>query len=146
MADESFAVLFPGQGAQFVGMAGDWLQEHPPALRLFERAAGVLGYDLLDICRQGPAAKLATTAVSQPAILVTSLAMLEVLRVQADSPLAGSGEQPATAGLSLGEYTALVHAGMHLKTPSIRLDQKMATTSLDSRDRLEGGPKTDRKR
>ena len=127
MADESFAVLFPGQGAQFVGMAGDWLQEHPPALRLFERAAGVLGYDLLDICRQGPAAKLATTAVSQPAILVTSLAMLEVLRVQADSPLAGSGEQPATAGLSLGEYTALVHAGS--------LDFESAVRVVDVRGR-----------
>lgn len=111
MADASFAVLFPGQGAQFVGMAGDWCDACEPARRIFDRGSAVLGYDLLDICRTGPSERLESTAVSQPAILATSLAMLELLRSAADSPFAGPGIEPATAGLSLGEYTALVHSG-----------------------------------
>ena len=107
------ALLFPGQGAQSVGMAGDWCDGHAAAAELFRRAGSVLGYDLLGICRNGPAATLNTTAVSQPAILVTSLAALEVLRSRAAGE-GGSGPVDAatiTAGLSLGEYTALVFAG-----------------------------------
>ena len=107
------AVLFPGQGAQAVGMLGDWIDGHPSAARLFARAADLLGYDLAAVCRSGPAQSLDTTAVSQPAILVTSLALLEVLRARdADKP-GGCVVDGAvvTAGLSLGEYTALVFAG-----------------------------------
>ena len=107
------AVLFPGQGAQTVGMLGDWIDGHPSAARLFARAAELLGYDLAAVCRSGPAQSLDTTAVSQPAILVTSLALLEVLRARdADKP-GGCAVDGAvvTAGLSLGEYTALVFAG-----------------------------------
>ena len=102
------ALVFPGQGAQSVGMAGDWVEACPAAAALFSRAATILGYDLLGLCRSGPAERLNTTAVSQPAILVTSLAALEVLRGRPDSPLAAA---TVTAGLSLGEYTALVFAG-----------------------------------
>lgn len=102
------AVVFPGQGAQSVGMAGDWVEGCPAAADLFRRASAILGYDLLAVCRAGPAARLNTTAVSQPAILVTSLAALEVLRTRPDHPL---DAVPVTAGLSLGEYTALVFAG-----------------------------------
>ena len=111
--DPAVAVLFPGQGAQAVGMLGDWIDGHPSAARLFSRAADLLGYDLAAICRAGPAHVLDTTAVSQPAILVTSLALLEVLRARdADKP-GGCPVDGAvvTAGLSLGEYTALVFAG-----------------------------------
>jgi [acyl-carrier-protein] S-malonyltransferase len=102
------AIVFPGQGAQAVGMAGDWCDSSPAAKALFARAADILGYDLLAICREGPAEKLHTTAVSQPAILVTSLAALEVLRLREGHPLDAA---TVTAGLSLGEYTALVFAG-----------------------------------
>ena len=102
------AILFPGQGAQTVGMAGDWVETCPQATALFARAAERLGYDLLAICRSGPADRLNATSVSQPAILVTSLATLEVLRVREPHPLDAA---TITAGLSLGEYTALVFAG-----------------------------------
>jgi [acyl-carrier-protein] S-malonyltransferase len=102
------ALLFPGQGAQAVGMAGDWCDGNPAAAELFSRARSILGYDLLEICRHGPAEKLDSTAVSQPAILVTSLAALEVLRARDPAPLEAA---TITAGLSLGEYTALVFAG-----------------------------------
>jgi [acyl-carrier-protein] S-malonyltransferase len=89
-------------------MAGAWVEESPAARDRFARAADILGYDLLALCREGPAERLHTTAVSQPAILVTSLAMLDVLRARAGHPLDAA---PVTAGLSLGEYTALVFAG-----------------------------------
>ena len=92
-------MLFPGQGAQSVGMAGDWVAEHPPAAELFTRGSEILGYDLLAICRSGPAERLGSTAVSQPAILVTSLAALEVLRARDPAALAAA---TVTAGLSLG--------------------------------------------
>ena len=103
------ALLFPGQGAQSVGMVGEWIDGHPAALALFDRASTILGYDLAAICKSGPPERLDTTAVSQPAILVTSLALLEVLRGRPEGAAADGAV--VTAGLSLGEYTALVFAG-----------------------------------
>ena len=103
----SAALVFPGQGAQTVGMLGDWCDGHPAALELFTRASSILGYDLAAICRHGPAEKLNATSVSQPAILVTSLAALEVLKSRDPALISGAS---ITAGLSLGEYTALVFA------------------------------------
>lgn len=100
--------LFPGQGAQTVGMGAELCKALPAAANLFARASSVLGYDLLDLCTNGPAEKLNATDVSQPAIFVASLAALEQLR--ATEPDAEAGVF-ATAGLSLGEYTALAFAG-----------------------------------
>lgn len=102
------AFLFPGQGAQTVGMAAALCQTLPAAADLFARAAAVLGYDLLAVCANGPAERLNATDVSQPAIFVASLAALEQLK--ATEPDAAEGVT-ATAGLSLGEYTALAFAG-----------------------------------
>src|SRR5215470_4041221 len=102
------AFLFPGQGAQTVGMAGVLCGALPAARALFDRASGVLGYDLLDVCVNGPAERLNATDVSQPAIFVASLAALEQLKVTEPDVLPNV---VATAGLSLGEYTALVFAG-----------------------------------
>jgi [acyl-carrier-protein] S-malonyltransferase len=101
------AFLFPGQGAQVVGMAGALCQSLPAARALFDRAATILGYDLLAVCVNGPADRLNATDVSQPAIFVASLAALEQLKASEPDSLA---EVIATAGLSLGEYTALVYA------------------------------------
>lgn len=102
------AFLFPGQGAQHVGMGGQLAASLPAAKALFDEAHAVLGYDLLAVCLTGPADKLNATDVSQPAIFVSSLAALEQLK--ATEPAALDGVE-ATAGLSLGEYTALVFAG-----------------------------------
>jgi [acyl-carrier-protein] S-malonyltransferase len=102
------AFLFPGQGAQTVGMAGPLCQALPAAHALFQEASAALGYDLLDVCVNGPAERLNATDVSQPAIFVASLAALEQLK--ATEP-AAANEVVAAAGLSLGEYTALVFAG-----------------------------------
>jgi [acyl-carrier-protein] S-malonyltransferase len=102
------AFLFPGQGAQVVGMAGALCQTLPAAKALFDWASSALGYDLLDVCVHGPAERLNATDVSQPAIFVASLAALEQLKVTEPDTFPTVA---ATAGLSLGEYTALVYAG-----------------------------------
>jgi [acyl-carrier-protein] S-malonyltransferase len=102
------AFLFPGQGAQYVGMGAALAASLPAAKALFDQASGLLGYDLLAVCTNGPAERLNATDVSQPAIFVASLAALESLKQSDPSALDGV---VATAGLSLGEYTALVFAG-----------------------------------
>ena len=102
------AFLFPGQGAQTVGMCKALCEEFPAAQQLFERASELLGYDLADVCFNGPAEKLNSTDVSQPALYVSSMAALEKLKH--DSPEVYENCQGA-AGLSLGEYTAIAFAG-----------------------------------
>ena len=102
------AILFPGQGAQTVGMGAELAARLPAAKALFDRASEVLGYDLLALCATGPAERLNATDVGQPAIFVASLAALEDLKATEPEALAGV---VATAGLSLGEYTALAFAG-----------------------------------
>jgi len=102
------AFLFPGQGAQYVGMGAALAGALPAAKALFDQASAVLGYDLLDVCTNGPAERLNATDVSQPAIFVASLAALESLK---QSEPDAAKDVVATAGLSLGEYTALVFAG-----------------------------------
>jgi [acyl-carrier-protein] S-malonyltransferase len=102
------AFLFPGQGAQTVGMCRELDRELPAVRELFDRAAEVLGYDLRTLCFEGPDDALESTDVSQPAIFVASLAALESLK--AADPIVLQECQGA-AGLSLGEYTALVFAG-----------------------------------
>lgn len=102
------AFLFPGQGAQAVGMGQQLIEAHPAARSLFDQAAAILGYDLAALCREGPAERLNATNISQPAIFVASLAALESLRQSDPNAKAGC---TAAAGLSLGEYTALVFAG-----------------------------------
>jgi [acyl-carrier-protein] S-malonyltransferase len=102
------AFLFPGQGAQYVGMGAALAGASDAARALFDRASAALGYDLLGVCTNGPAERLNATDVSQPAIFVASLAALESLN-RNEPEVAGS--VVATAGLSLGEYSALVFAG-----------------------------------
>jgi [acyl-carrier-protein] S-malonyltransferase len=102
------AFLFPGQGAQFVGMGRELCAKVPAARQLFDEARDVLGYDLADLCQNGPAERLNATDVSQPAIFVASLAALESLQASDPDAVNACG---GTAGLSLGEYTALVFAG-----------------------------------
>lgn len=102
------AFLFPGQGAQFVGMGRGLCDEVPAARALFDRANDLLGFDLKATCFDGPADALEATDVSQPAIFVASLAALEALKATDPGLVAGAA---GAAGLSLGEYTALVFAG-----------------------------------
>ncbi|MCA9170491.1 MAG: ACP S-malonyltransferase [Planctomycetales bacterium] len=102
------AFLFPGQGAQVVGMGQALAADVPAAAERFAEARDVLGYDLAEICFSGPAERLNSTVYSQPALFVCSLAAVEKLR--RDRPDVVDGVA-GCAGLSLGEYTALVFAG-----------------------------------
>ncbi|XP_024358425.1 uncharacterized protein [Physcomitrium patens] len=104
----STAFLFPGQGAQAVGM-GSEVHTIPAAAALYSKANEILGYDLLDISINGPKEKLDSTVVSQPAIYVASLAAVEALRAR-ENGQAIIDSVDVTCGLSLGEYTALAFA------------------------------------
>ena len=125
--------IFPGQGAQYVGMGKDTVERYPQARSLFERANDILGYDLQQICFEGPEEKLNSTVYSQPAIFVVSAALLEILQ--------SSGKQTdpdVTAGLSMGEYTALYAAGLISFDDTLRLVQKRGQAMQAAADVSEG--------
>jgi len=100
--------MFPGQGAQFVGMCGDLCNEVPAAKALFDEASEILGYDLLQRCTEGPKELLDSTEVSQPAIFVASMAAVEKLRQEEGQDALDAAT--CAMGLSLGEYSALCFA------------------------------------
>jgi len=102
------AFLFPGQGSQAVGMAKDTLNI-PKVKEMFDEAKEVLGYDLLDVCLNGPKSKLDNTVYAQPALFVSSMAAVEKFKQDNAKTVSTAS---CAAGLSLGEYTALVFAGV----------------------------------
>jgi [acyl-carrier-protein] S-malonyltransferase len=130
------AFLFPGQGAQVVGMGAALCQSLPAANTLFARASAVLGYDLLAVCANGPAERLNATDVSQPAIFVAGLAALEQLK--ATEPDAVTAVF-ATAGLSLGEYTALAFAGALSFEDGVKLVRARGRAMQDAAEATPSG-------
>jgi len=114
------AVIFPGQGAQSVGMGRDVAAASAQARAMYDRAGDVLGFDLARLCFEGPADQLEQTVVQQPAIFVTSVAFFSAF-------LEGGGSLSAfhrAGGLSLGEYTALHVAGAISFDDGLRLVQR----------------------
>jgi len=129
------AFLFPGQGAQIVGMGADVAQAFPAAAELFEKANEIVGFDLQRICFEGPADRLNSTTMSQPAIFVASAALLEVLRTD---PATAHIKPEVTAGLSMGEYTALYAAGVVSFGDGLRLVRKRGEAMQAAADATEG--------
>ena len=110
-----FAFVFPGQGSQTVGMLAELAAEHPIIAATYAQASEALGYDLWQLVQQGPAEELNKTWQTQPALLAASVALFRLWEQQ-------GGAQPALlAGHSLGEYSALVCAGVIGFADAIRL-------------------------
>ncbi len=128
--------LFPGQGAQSVGMGRQLAETVPAVRRLYDRAADVLGYDLAQICFHGPEQELDSTVISQPALFVTSLAALESLRHE--SPAVVEACQ-ATAGLSLGEYTSMVFAGVMELEDALQVVKRRGEAMQAAADAIPSG-------
>ncbi|HDL8284690.1 TPA: ACP S-malonyltransferase [Yersinia enterocolitica] len=117
-----FAMVFPGQGSQSLGMLADLAAQFPIVEETFSEASSVLGYDLWQLVQQGPAEELNKTWQTQPALLTASVAIWRVWQHQ-------GGNLPAMmAGHSLGEYSALVCAGV--------LDFKQAVRLVELRGKL----------
>lgn len=109
------ALVFPGQGSQYVGMGKEFFDRSPAAREVFAEANEALGYDIAKVCFQGPEEELKLTANTQPAILATSIAALRVMQAEREIiPM-------AAAGHSLGEYGALVAAGGLRFADAVRL-------------------------
>lgn len=114
------AFVFPGQGAQKVGMGKDFYETNPTAKRLFEEADDALGYSIKEMCFNGPEEELRLTANTQPAILTMSVIAGKLLKEEGITP-------DIVAGHSLGEYSALVLAGSIDFADAVRLVHKRGT-------------------
>jgi [acyl-carrier-protein] S-malonyltransferase len=112
------------------------VESSPKARETFDQAKAILGYDLLQVCLEGPAEKLDSTVYSQPALFVTSLAAVEWLKANKAEVVA---ECQAAAGLSLGEYTALVFAGVMSFENGLRIVQERGRAMQDAADAVPSG-------
>lgn len=130
----SEAIIFPGQGAQFSGMGKDWAEAHGAARETFDQADEVLGFPLSRACwAQGE--EVNRTDVAQPGIFTTSVAILRTLRSLGQAPQS----VPLTAGLSLGEYSALWLAGALSFEDGLRLVRLRGEAMQDAAEALPSG-------
>jgi [acyl-carrier-protein] S-malonyltransferase len=113
MAENTIALLFPGQGSQAVGMGKDLAEKYPLARQTFEEADEALGFKLSSICFDGPEDQLRLTELTQPAILTVSIAALRVLETRMPRP-------SYVGGHSLGEYSAHVASGTFSFAEAVR--------------------------
>ena len=128
--------LFPGQGAQHVGMGKTLSDTSENAKRLFAQADEILGYSLSSVCFEGPEDRLNSTAFSQPALFVCSLAAIEKIR-EDSGDLVNSCD--VAAGLSLGEYTALTFAGAIEFADALRVVQTRGEAMQNASDENPSG-------
>ena len=120
---KNVALIFPGQGAQKVGMGLEFFQNSLQAKAIFEQADKICGNDLLKVIFEGPEEKLTSTAYCQPALFTMSVAALKAFEAH---PKYKNISVKFTAGLSLGEYSALTASGVMSFEDTLRLVQKRA--------------------
>jgi len=123
------AIVFPGQGCQFVGMGRDLWEAYPQVRELYAQADDLLGIGLTELCHSGPEEALTDTANTQPAIFVTSLALWYL--VEPRLPIVPNGVG-AFAGHSLGEYSALTAAGALTFSDGLRLVRRRGEAMRDA--------------
>jgi [acyl-carrier-protein] S-malonyltransferase len=128
------ALLFAGQGAQAVGMGKDLADAFPSARAWFDRANAALGYDLAAICFNGPDAELTKTENAQPGIFLVSWVAFQLLKERVPSL-----KFEATAGLSLGEFTALTAAGALSFEDGLRVVRQRGRFMQEACDVTKGG-------
>ncbi len=128
------ALLFAGQGAQVVGMGKDLAEKFPTAKAWFDRANTALGYDLAGICFNGPEAELTKTENAQPGIFLVSWVAFQLLKEQAPNL-----KFEATAGLSLGEFTALTAAGVMSFEDGLRVVRQRGKFMQEACEVTKGG-------
>ena len=128
------ALLFAGQGAQVVGMGRDLAEKFPSAKAWFDRANTALGYDLASICFNGSEAELTKTENAQPGIFLVSWVAFQLLKEQAPSL-----KFDATAGLSLGEFTALTAAGAMSFEDGLRVVRQRGRFMQEACEATRGG-------
>jgi [acyl-carrier-protein] S-malonyltransferase len=128
------ALLFAGQGAQTIGMGKDLAEKFPSARAWFDRANAALGYDLASICFNGLDAELTKTENAQPGIFLVSWVAFQLLKEQAPSL-----RFDATAGLSLGEFTALAAAGAMSFEDGLRVVRQRGKFMQEACDATRGG-------
>ena len=130
------AAIFPGQGAQLVGMGHDVAQQHAVASETFAEADSVLGFELSKLCFEGPADRLNATDIQQPAIFTTSVALY---RAGIDAGRFQRDEFQAMGGLSLGEYTALHLAEAVSFADALRLVARRGQLMQQAAEQSSGG-------
>ena len=128
------ALMFAGQGAQAVGMGRELAESFPAARAWFDLANAALGYDLASICFTGPDAELTKTENAQPGIFLVSWVALELLKERVPSL-----KFEATAGLSLGEFTALAAAGVMTFDDAIRVVRQRGRFMQEACEATQGG-------
>jgi [acyl-carrier-protein] S-malonyltransferase len=132
----NIALLFPGQGAQFLGMGKGLLDRSPKARELFQQASSILGYDLAKLCVDGPESDLHLTNHSQPALFVHSMAALGDFFEKHPAIMESV---VAVAGLSLGEYSALACAQAITFEEGVRLVQQRGAAMQDAASAVPSG-------
>lgn len=130
------AIVFPGQGAQKVGMGRALAERYPAAKAVFDEADEVLGYGLSTLCFEGPEDELVRTDRAQPAIYVTSVAAVRALEEAGELDRGAFG---ASAGLSLGEYTACWFSGVFTFADGLRLVQQRGSAMQAACDATPSG-------
>ena len=130
------ATIFPGQGAQLVGMGKDVAEKYTVAAETFTQADEVLGFAISELCYEGPAEKLNATDIQQPAIFTTSVALY---RAAIDAGVLKADAIAAMGGLSLGEYTALHLANAIDFGPALRLVQRRGQLMQEAAEAQPGG-------
>ena len=134
--DIKIALVFPGQGCQFVGMGAELYEKYPEARSVYDRADEILGFALSRICFEGPTEELTDTANTQPAIYTTTMALWSVLSPKLD---AHRSRIAFVAGHSLGEFSALAVAGALDIDEGLRLVRRRGEAMRDAGTKAPGG-------